>query len=300
MLDPTRVRLAVSTTAWTIDDLPEIGQEISSDQILSEAALSGFDGCTTSHAFPEDVSLLADELDLRDLSICAPWQGTFFTADGLSDQTTNAFRAAIAMAVQLGCDDIVVTEMGNAIYRARVPLFERQPVFSDEQWEDLLAGLNECSRLANQAGLRLCYHPHLGTGVQGSEQIDRLVDETDPTHVRLCLDTGHLFLGGVDPLTAFRRYSDRLSHVHLKNVRIDIADRTRAERLSFLDGVLEGLFTMPGDPEGGIELEPVLRFLGEIGYAGWIVMEAEQDHRRAKPLKYAQGARRFFHRVVGF
>jgi inosose dehydratase len=121
--------------------------------------------------------------------------------------------------------------------------------------------------------------------------------ETDPEVVHLLLDTGHLYWAGDDPLAMARAYADRIRHVHLKDIRHDVMVRCNATDRSFIESVIEGVFTVPGD--GVIDFAPIFRVLAEANYAGWLMVEAEQDARKANPLDYARKARAYIRQTAG-
>ena len=102
----------------------------------------------------------------------------------------------------------------------------------------------------------------------------------------LLLDTGHAWFGGANPEELASRYMDRVAHIHCKNVRPKIAEQVRNQHLSFLEGVRRGVFTVPGDEEGIVDFEPVLKIAAEHDYSGWLVIEAEQDPVVRNPFKY--------------
>lgn len=145
--------------------------------------------------------------------------------------------------------------------------------------------------------MRLCYHHHMGTGVQTRAEVDRLMNDTDPEVVHLLFDTGHLYWAGDDPLDMARAYADRIKHVHLKDIRQDVLDHCMERKMSFLESVIEGAFTVPGD--GIIDFEPIFRTLADAGYEGWLVVEAEQDPHKANPLEYAKKGRAYLRQVTG-
>ena len=147
------------------------------------------------------------------------------------------------------------------------------------------AAVEEFAGFIAAEGLPLVYHHHMGTVVETGAEIDAFMAATGPA-TGLLLDTGHAFFGGSDPETLARRYMDRVGHIHCKNVRPAVMQRVRAERLSFLQGVRAGVFTVPGDPEGGVDFPPVLRVAAEHGYQGWLVIEAEQDPAVRNPRHY--------------
>jgi inosose dehydratase len=125
----------------------------------------------------------------------------------------------------------------------------------------------------------------MGTVVETEREIDLLMARTGDG-VGLLLDTGHLHFAGGDVLATARRHGRRINHVHCKDIRADVLARLRAENWSFLKGVVEGVFTVPGD--GSIDFGAIAQVLAETGYSGWVVVEAEQDPKKANPLSMAR------------
>ena len=154
---------------------------------------------------------------------------------------------------------------------------------TEAEWPRFASGLTSFAERLEREGLTLVYHHHMGTVVQTGAEIDRLMRDTGPA-VRLLLDTGHATWGGADPAALARRYRERIAHLHAKDVRREIMDRSGREDWSFLKSVVEGVYTVPGD--GTIDFVAVLREMK--GYAGWIVVEAEQDPAKAEPATYAR------------
>jgi inosose dehydratase len=156
--------------------------------------------------------------------------------------------------------------------------------------------------------MRLCYHPHVGTGVMTEKHIKRLMENTDRDQVHLLLDTGHLVYAEENPrayadkklLPFIKKYAHRIKHVHLKNVRMNVLDKARERDLSFQEAILEGVFTVPGDEDGALNFDSILKVLAQNGYEGWLVVEAEQDPAKANPLAYAQMARKYLHKALGW
>ena len=165
------------------------------------------------------------------------------------------------------------------------PAFEERVVLSDEQWSHLAEGLNAAGEIARELGMKLVYHYHAGTVVEGPQEIERLMAMTDPALVNLLLDTGHAVYGGGDPAVYARQYKDRIAYVHLKDVRMDVLEQARRENWDFLTRVKQGVFTVPGD--GCVDFAAVLGQLDENGYEGWMILEAEQDPSVAEPVGYA-------------
>lgn len=299
VFDRDRTHFAIMPTCWTNDDFPWVGDDIPFEQCVSEIALAGFEGCSVGHKFPTDVPTLKKELGMRGLRVSEPWVSLYFTANDMADLTIEAFRQQVAFITEMGGERIVVAELGNSVHQLPdVSVLPNKPVFDDGRWERLVDGLHEVGKLTRDAGLDLCYHHHVGSGVQTRAEVDRLMEATDPDLVHLLLDTGHLYWGGDDPLDLARAHVDRIRHVHLKDIRQTVMDEAVHKRWSFYDAVMAGVFTVPGD--GCIDFPPILQTLADAGYEGWFSVEAEQDARKANPLEYALKARAYLREVVGF
>jgi inosose dehydratase len=297
-LGPDKVKLGVTCTLWWNDDFPTIDAGIPFGQAFSEMALAGFQGCSIGHKYPTDPVVLKQALDLRGLQVSEPWTSTYFTIKQMTRQTVAAFEQTLAFIKALGGRDMVVAEFGGSSHLLPVALFANRPIFDDAQWEALTSGLNNLGEIAASAGMRLCYHHHMGTGVMTRVDVDRLMASTDPELVHLLLDTGHIAFAGDDPLELARAHANRIKHVHLKDLRPEVASRVRAEGLSFQDGIEGGVFTVPGD--GSIDFVPILDVLADAGYEGWLVVEAEQDPNKAEPLEYAKKARAYLRGALGW
>ena len=177
------------------------------------------------------------------------------------------------------------------------PVWEGKYVMDDEEWKLLADGLNRLGKIAKDKGMTLTFHHHMGTVVQTEEEIDRFMEMVDPELVYLLFDSGHLSFAGIDPEKVLRRYVSRVKHVHLKDIRKEMVERSRRERWSFLKGVREGVFTVPGD--GDVDFEPIFEILNEAGYEGYVVVEAEQDPAKANPYAYALKARKYIAEKTG-
>lgn len=297
MFDRTKVFVGITPTGWTNDDYPSLGEGISFSQCVSEMALAGFEGCSVGHKFPKDPEILERELSQRGLRVSEPWSSTFFTVNAMRERTFESFHASMDFIKRMGGRSVVVAELGHAVHQQPVPPIANKPVFNDDQWAAMTEGLNELGRIAAEDDMQLCYHHHMGTGVMVRHEVDRLMAETDPEVVHLLLDTGHLYWAGDDPLDMARAYADRIRHVHLKDIRHDVMERCNATNRSFIEAVMEGAFTVPGD--GVIDFAPIFRALADADYAGWLMVEAEQDPAKANPLDYARKARAYLRDVGG-
>ena len=294
------VRVAAVPNAWVNDDLPELGAGTSFEQIVSEMALAGYEGTELGSTYPTDPATLVAALETRGLSPSGGWVSTWFASKGGAyEQTLQTFVDQIPFFTAIGLQDVYVAEVTGAVHQQPVPALANRPVFDDEQWDAMVRGLREMGKIATDNGLRINYHHHTGTGVQSPEDIDRLMADTVAGETWLLLDTAHLLVGGGDPLTVLTQHEGRIGHVHLKNLRQPVLDRMHQESLSFWDALRQGIFTVPGDVEGCIDFAPLLRKLADDGWAGWLVVEAEQDPAKAPPLEVFRRARRHIADVAG-
>ena len=297
-LERAKVKLGITPTSWWNDDFLSIDIGIPFEQCISEMALAGYDGCSVGHKYPSDTTVLKAALELRGLRVSEPWVSTYFTNNGMREQTLAAFHRQLAFIKAMGGTDMVVAEFGGAVNPLPVAIFANRPIFDDAQWRALVEGLHEIGRIADKDGMRLCYHPHMGTGVMTGDDVDRLMGATDPALVHLLLDTGHLLFAGADPATVARKYAARIKHVHLKDLRAGKADTAKREGFSFQQAIEDGIFTVPGD--GIIDFVPIFQALADADYAGWLMVEAEQDPAKADPLTYAKMGRAYLRKTLGF
>jgi len=297
MFDNSKVFLGIAPIAWTNDDLPELGSENTFEQCVSEMALAGFTGSEVGNKYPKDTEVLKKALNLRGISIASAWFSSFLTTKPF-EETAAAFKKHRDFLHAMGAKVIVVAEQGHSIQGIMdAPLFESKPHFTEQEWEKLARGLEQLGKLAQDKGMNIVYHHHMGTGVQTTEEIDKLMEMTDGNLVYLLFDTGHLTFSGENAEHVLTKYAGRIKHVHLKDVRKDVMAKVKAEKLSFLQAVKQGVFTVPGD--GMIDFKPLFTLLGKNNYEGWFVVEAEQDPALANPLEYAIKARRYIRQNTG-
>ncbi|PCF85227.1 myo-inosose-2 dehydratase [Staphylococcus delphini] len=283
------IKYACAPIAWTNDDLPELEKENSFEQCISEMALAGYEGTEIGNKYPKDAEVLKSYLKPRNLSVASAWLSLYLTTKPY-EETEKFFIDHMNFLKALGAKVIVVSEQGKSIQGdINCPLFKFKPTFNDEEWKKLIDGLHRLGSIARDNGMKIVYHHHMGTGVQTTEEIKRLMDATDPKLVSLLYDTGHLHFSGEDIVDIFNLYTDRIHHIHFKDIRSTIVERVKKEKLSFLEAMKQGAFTVPGD--GDIDFKPILEMIQESDYAGWIVVEAEQDPAVANPFLYAKKAK---------
>ncbi|MBP7003048.1 myo-inosose-2 dehydratase [Amaricoccus sp.] len=270
--------------AWSNDDDWTLGDHLSLDDCLSDCRRIGFDGVEKGHKMPDAGDALRRRLAEYGLRFAAGWHSTNLLTNDLAAETAR-LRAWIDFTRAAGGDHINACECSNTVHGDDKVAVNDRPIMTDAEWERFSKGYEELSRFAADEGMRMGYHHHMGTIIESAADIDRFMAMAGP-HTRLLLDTGHAFFGGADPEEVARKYMDRVTHIHAKNVRPAIMREVRAQNLSFLEGVRRGAFTVPGDPEGCVAFEPVLRIAAERGYSGWLVIEAEQDSAVREPFPY--------------
>jgi len=295
-----KVKLAIAPIGWTNDDLPELGGEIPFEQCVSEMALAGFAGCEVGNKYPRDTAVLQEALALRNLQICNQWYSYELTTKSLEDNR-KGFEVLLDFLEAMGARVIGGGEVGNSCQgQLDVPVFEGKGMLeTDEDWRQFCFKLNELGKVAHDRGFKLAFHHHMGTCIQSLAETLRLLEETDARFVHLNYDCGHFYFAGEDPVKALAKTIDRVGHVHLKDIRPQVLERVKKDRLSFLHAVKAGVFTIPGDPEGCIDFIPIFELLQAHDYEGWLVVEAEQDPAKANPLAYAQMARSFIQKHTG-
>jgi inosose dehydratase len=277
------VRFGVSPIAWINDDMPELGGDTPVERVLADARDLGFAGVELGGKFPRDPDRLARLLGGYGLELVGGWYSASLLTR-TADEEIEALRGHLALLEALGSSVFVIAETSNAIHgRSDCPL-DRSPSLEDGDWRRFGERLTEVAEFIAQSGLRLAYHHHLGTVVETAEELDRFLECTGGS-VGLTLDTGHAALGGIDALRVIREVPERIAHVHCKDVRRHVFEAVAGSGGSFLDGVVEGMFTVPGD--GDLDFSAVTQALAAIGYSGWIVLEAEQDPSIAEPRAYA-------------
>ena len=296
MLDPNRINLGIAPIAWTNDDLPDLGGVNTFEQCISEMALAGYAGCEVGNKYPSDTAVLKRALTLRNLQICNRWFSSFLISKPY-EEVEKEFKEALTFLKEMGAKVIGLSEQSHSIQGKAEPVFGNKYVMNDKEWNDLCTGLNKLGKVAKDMGMTLTFHHHMGTVVQTAAEVDRMMENTDPDLLYLLFDSGHLAYCGEDYLAVLKKYASRTAHVHLKDVRPAVLEQVKAEKMSFLDGVRAGAFTVPGD--GCIDFAPIFKVLEENGYAGWMVVEAEQDPAKANPFEYALNARVYIKELTG-
>ena len=278
------VRFGVSPIAWKNDDMPELGAGTSLESMLRDIRELGFEGVELGGSFPREPKALARVLDAHGLALVGGWYSGALLQRS-ADEEWEALQPHLALLEALGSSVFIFAETSNAIHGNRARSLASTPRLEPSQWKQFGSRLTAVAERIRERGLRFAYHHHLGTVVERGEDLRRFIESTSPA-VGLTLDTGHAALGGIDPVRVIREHPERIAHVHCKDVRGKVFGGVERSGASFLDGVLEGLFTVPGD--GDLDYGAVMAALAQIGYSGWIIVEAEQDPAKADPRRYQE------------
>ena len=280
-------KLGISPIGWSNDDFEDLGGDVSYEQCLEDISKAGYKGCEIGTNFPSDIKTLEAQLIKRDIQVCNKWFGFHLTTTPF-ETVKNEFEAHLRYLRELNIQVVSGAELGYSTYKRPIPALNDKKECSIECWQLFTRGLNALGKLAGEYGIRLAYHPHVGTIVQSTKETQRLLDSTDPSNVFITYDSGHAAFAGEDPLAFLQLFMDRIAHVHLKDLRPKVLDKVIEEKMSFQQAVSAGVFTVPGDPQGSVDFKTILRELDDFGYDGWLVVEAEQDPAKAPPFEYAK------------
>ncbi len=278
------IRLGVAPIAWSNDDLPQLGGDTPLEVCLKEAREAGFTGVEAGGKFPMDPEVLGPILAAHDIKLVSGWfSGALLTVSVAEEKQRVAQQLKTFKA--LGCPVMVYADTTNTVQnREGIPLSQR-PRLSASEIADFGQKVTEFGEWMIEQGMPIAYHHHMGTVIETSEELDLLMDNTGPA-VGLTLDSGHLTFAGGDLIATVRRHGDRIRHVHCKDIRPDVVAEIKGKDKSFLEAILAGAFTVPGD--GCIDFHGFAKELARVGYTGWVVVEAEQDPAKANPLEYAR------------
>lgn len=278
------IRIGINPITWTNDDMPELGAENSLETCLSEGKEAGYAGFELGNKFPRTPEALGPVLRDHGLDLVSGWYSAHLLTRTAEEEIA-AVQDHLHLLKSLGAKVMVFCEVTGAVHGDQDTPVSQRPVMTDDQWQTFTERLNEVAAYCQQQGVQVAYHHHMGTVVETEADVRRLMDATSPA-VGLLLDTGHLHFAGGDYLALQRDYADRINHVHCKDIRAEVLADVKNRDLSFLNAMLDGTFTVPGD--GCIDYPTLFKGLKEADYNGWLVVEAEQDPAVAHPLTYAR------------
>ena len=278
------IKLGVAPIAWSNDDMPELGGKTSLEQCLNEASRAGFTGIESGRKFPKNSELLLPKLKKENLSLCSGWYGAQLLKNSAKDEFS-FMRDQLKLFKDCKSPCMVFAEITNSVQGdPKTPLSQR-PKLSKDEWNTLISRINEISKMMIDENMPLAYHHHMGTVIETEEEIKRLMESTIDS-VKLLIDTGHMLFAQGNSINLANDFSEKLIHVHCKDIRKDVLDNSLKNDNTFRQAFLDGAFTVPGD--GCIDYKPFLKTLKENDYSGWLVVEAEQDPAKANPFEYAK------------
>jgi len=296
------IKVATAPVSWGIMEVEGWGGRKTYREVLHEMAEAGYEGTELGPYgfFPTESKRLTRELSSRGLRLISAFVPIPLASP---EQHEAGFREAMKVADLLRESGTRLIVLADAMSEARSAVagrvVEERDGLTDQQWEHAAKILERIAQASQERGLRVAFHHHAGTFVETPREIERLCECTDPSLIGLCLDTGHYFYGGGDPLDAVHKYGSRIWHLHLKDVRPKVLEAVRREAVGFLDAVRRGVFCELG--EGAVNLPRIVRDLLALGYNGWAVVEQDLDASQpgVQPRESATRSREYLRKVIG-
>jgi inosose dehydratase len=287
-----KAKLGMSPIAWWNDDLPELSDDVSLEECLRQSRSAGFTGMEKGRRFPETAAEMLPILKKADVTLCGGWfSGTI--VDESLDVNKKRIQPMIDLFKAVGAPCIVYGEVGRSIQGDRSKPLASKPRLSDAEMKDYGAKISDFASWVEAQGMPLVYHHHMAAVVETEPELDLFMANSS---ISLLFDAGHMAFAGGDVLCCIDRHHARIRHVHTKDVRMDVINTLDRRKDSFLDAVIKGAFTVPGD--GSLDFEAIVKKLAGYGYEGWFVVEAEQDPKASPPLKMAQVGHKELMRVM--
>jgi inosose dehydratase len=278
------VRIGINPISWSNDDLPSLGGEIPLETALAEGKAIGYEGFELGNKFPRESKALADVLGRHGLALVSGWYSGELARRSVAEECA-AVQSHLALLADNGATVMVYGEVADSIQGKPAPLYQRPRLFGDDAWKAYGEKLTAFGRHLLSHGVRLAYHHHMGAYVQAPDDVDRLMAATGE-EVGLLFDSGHATFGGGDAVAMLAKHVARVCHVHCKDVRPAVTRMAANRNWSFLESVLNGAFTVPGD--GAVDFASLLAILDRHDYRGWLVVEAEQDPVVAPSYAFAE------------
>jgi len=278
------VQIGINPITWTNDDVPELGGSVPLETCLEETAAAGYAGTELGGKFPRSASALAPILDSFGLRLVSGWFDGGILDREIEDEW-GRILPHLTLLRDLGCKVVVYADTSRGRHDGIFQPISKRPVLPDDEWPVYGRKLTLLAERMADFGIAMAFHHHMGTIVETDREVDRLMASTGDA-VGLLFDTGHCLFSGGNPVSLLRRHIGRVNHFHCKDVRLPILTTARSTDMSFMDAVLAGIFTVPGD--GCVDFPSLLSELHAANYDGWLVVEAEQDPAKATPIVYAK------------
>ena len=279
-----KAKLGIAPIAWSNDDLPELGGKTTLETCLSESKLAGFSGVETGGKFPKRSEELGPILKQHQLYLASGWySGTVLTND-LEKEKDQAFDQ-LNLFKDLGASCLAYGETAGTIQNVRHAALDTKIKIHREDFKEYGKKLTAFAEYCAEFNMPISFHHHMGTAIETEEELDNLMNNTGEA-VQLLFDTGHMNFARGNSLNVIKKYAKRINHVHTKDIRSEVINSLDKSNESFLDAVLKGAFTVPGD--GNINFKEIVEVLAQNNYQGWFIVEAEQDPAKANPFEYAK------------
>jgi inosose dehydratase len=278
-----KVRIGINPITWTNDDVPELGGNTPLETCLKETKQAGYAGTELGGKFPREAKVLKPIMASYGLDVISGWYDGRCAEKDIAAEM-DAIGPHLALLKEMGCRHVVYADTSLGRHGAIWGPISERPSLKAQDWPSYGRKLTELAERFADFGVRMAFHHHMGTIVETDEEVGLLMRHTGEA-VGLLYDTGHSVFAGGDPLSLIKKHLKRVVHVHCKDARKAVLEKARREDMSFMGAVMEGIFTVPGD--GFIDYRSILKVLAENGYSGWLVVEAEQDPKKAHPLTYA-------------
>jgi inosose dehydratase len=279
-----QAKLGIAPIAWWNDDLAELSDDVSLEECLAQASVAGFTGMETGRRFPMNMSELGPILSRYGVSVCGGWFSGLLL-DGDIEREKDRVRAQLDFFVAAGAPCIVYGETARSIQGVRSAPLATKPKLSEAEIKAYGAKMTAFAEWCADMGMPISYHHHMAAAIETEPELDLLMANSGEA-LPLLFDAGHMAFAGGDVLRVIDKHHKRISHVHTKDIRRGVVDQLDRSRESFLDAVVKGAFTVPGD--GSLDFAAIVGRLASYGYEGWFVVEAEQDPRANPPLEMAR------------
>ena len=279
-----KAKLGIAPIAWWNDDLAELSDDVSLEECLSQANVAGFTGMETGRRFPMNMKELGPILARYHISVCGGWFSGLLL-DGDIEREKDRIRAQMDFFIAAGAPCIVYGETARSIQGVRSAPLASKPKLSEEDIRAYGGKMTAFGEWCAEQGMPIAYHHHMAAAIETEKELDLLMKYSGEG-LPLLFDAGHMAFAGGDVLRVIDRHHTRISHVHTKDVRMGVIEKVDRKRESFLDAVVKGAFTVPGD--GSLDFAAIVERLASHGYEGWFVVEAEQDPKVSPPLEMAK------------
>ena len=279
-----KIKLGIAPIAWSNDDMPELGGDTPIEQCLEEASSAGFTGIELGGKFPRNPGITNFLLNKYKLKMPGGWYGSLLRTRSAEDEWV-AMQDHLNLLKLVNADVFVFADVSGSIQGDQTKRLSTRPTMEDYEFVEYCKKINDISNRLSDEGIPMSYHEHMGTIIQTENDVDRFMNNTNQ-NTFLLYDTGHLLFAEANYERVLKNYISKINHVHCKDIRQNILENSLKNDLSFRESFLDGVFTVPGD--GCIDYEPLFKILYENNYDKWLIIEAEQDPKKANPLEYAK------------